>query len=90
MVAISSLGQRCCPVHLEVLIENEHCGKGGEVETDHNRSAKCPCEAATYTLHAEVSGVNLKGTKSPVTVGLIIGDNTGTTQINAEPDGRGQ
>jgi hypothetical protein len=40
--------------------------------------------SGSYTFLAEGKGANLIGTTNPVTVTLSIGNNTGTTQINAE------
>jgi hypothetical protein len=72
-------------VHLEVVIRR--CGEEGEDDVESARigdSTKCPCEPNGYTLTTEARGANLKGTTNPVTVTLSIGNNTGTTHINAE------
>ncbi len=42
-----------------------------------------PQGSNTFTFKAQVTGASLSGTVNPVTVGLMIGDDTGTTTVTA-------
>ncbi len=73
-------------VSLDVQIKHRHCGsKDDNVEIANNDgSKKCPCTTESYRFLAEARGANLKGTSNPVSVSITIGNNSGTTQINAD------
>jgi len=67
-------------VHLEVFIKHRRrCDEAAEG----NRHTKCQCTADSFEISAQGEGAGLKGAANPITVTISIGDNTGTTQINA-------
>ena len=70
-------------VRLDVLIRDGHCGDdaGGE-----DGGPKCKCSAESYRFSAKAKGVNLNGASNPVAITISIGDNAGSTQINARSE----
>jgi hypothetical protein len=74
-------------VRLAVLIRHKHSEEGDRSEdgdNDNDDKNNNRCTTATYTVFAKGSGPILKGTTNPVTVTITIGDNTGTTKVNAD------
>ena len=74
-------------VRLTVLIRPKHSEEGDRGEdgdNDNDDKNNNRCTTATFTVFAKARGPILKGTTNPVTVIISIGDNTGTTKVQAE------
>jgi hypothetical protein len=56
----------------------------GKINGVHLEFSIAPTTGSSFAFHVEAKGANLAGTVNPVTLELLIGNNGGTTLVNAE------